>query len=106
MRGVVVIYVMVMAFITYLIRMLPFTLFRKKITSSFWRTFFFYVPYAVLAAMTFPAVFSATLSPWSALCGVMVAAVLALCKRSLTVVALSACLAVFVAEGLQFGFVF
>lgn len=106
MRGMVVLYVAVMALVTYLIRMLPFTLFRKKITSPFWRAFFFYVPYAVLAAMTFPAVFSATLSPWSALCGVAVAAVLALCKRSLTVVALSACLTVFVAEGIQFGFVF
>ena len=106
MRGMVVLYVLVMALITYLIRMLPFTLFRKKITSPFWRAFFFYVPYAVLAAMTFPAVFTATASPWSALCGVAVAAVLALRKRSLTAVALSACIAVFVAEGIQFGFVF
>lgn len=106
MRGMVVLYILVMAVVTYLIRMLPFTLFRKKITSPFWRAFFFYVPYAVLAAMTFPAVFSATLSPWSALCGVAVAAVLALCKRSLTVVALSACLTIFLAEGILFGFVF
>ena len=105
MRGMVVLYILVMAVVTYLIRMLPFTLFRKKITSPFWRAFFFYVPYAVLAAMTFPAVFSATLSPWSALCGVAVAAVLALCKRSLTVVALSACLTIFLAEGILFGFV-
>ena len=41
MRGMVVLYVAVMALVTYLIRMLPFTLFRKKITSSFWRSFFF-----------------------------------------------------------------
>ena len=106
MRGMVLLYVAVMALVTYLIRMLPFTLFRRKITSPFWRSFFYYVPYAVLAAMTFPAVFSATASPWSALCGVAVAAVLALMGKSLTVVALSACFAVFVAEGIQFGFVF
>lgn len=106
MRGSVLLYILVMAAVTYLIRMLPFTLFRKKITSVFWRSFFYYVPYAVLAAMTFPAVFSATKSPWSALAGVGVAAVLALCRRTLTTVAVSACVAVFLTEGLMFGFVF
>lgn len=106
MRGTVLIYVLVMAAVTYLIRMLPFTLFRKKITSPFFRSFFYYVPYAVLSAMTFPAVFSATASIWSALAGVAVAAVLALKGKSLTVVALSACAAVFAAEVIQFGFVF
>lgn len=105
MRANVLLYVLVMAAVTYLIRMLPFTLFRKKITSPFFRSFFYYVPYAVLAAMTFPAVFSATASIFSALAGVGVAAVLALKGKSLTVVALSACLAVFVAECIQFGFV-
>lgn len=104
MRGMVVLYVAVMALITYLIRMLPFTLFRKKITSPFFRSFFYYVPYAVLAAMTFPAVFSAAGSLWSSLCGAAVAAVLALKKQSLTVVALSACLAVWAAECLLLGF--
>ncbi len=105
MRGYVVLYILLMAVVTYLIRMLPFTLFRKKITSPFFRSFFYYVPYAVLAAMTFPAVFSSTGSVYSALAGVLVAAVLALCKKSLTVVALSACAAAFVAEVIQFGFV-
>lgn len=105
MRGHVLLYTLVMAAVTYLIRMLPFTLFRKKITSPFFRSFFYYVPYAVLAAMTFPAVFSSTGSFYSALAGVMVAAVLALCKKSLTVVALSACAAAFAVEVIQFGFV-
>lgn len=105
MRGHVLLYTLVMAAVTYLIRMLPFTLFRKKITSPFFRSFFYYVPYAVLAAMTFPAVFSSTGSFYSALAGVVVAAVLALCKKSLTVVALSACAAAFAVEVIQFGFV-
>ncbi|MBQ4640406.1 MAG: AzlD domain-containing protein [Clostridia bacterium] len=105
MRGHVLLYTLVMAAVTYLIRMLPFTLFRKKITSPFFRSFFYYVPYAVLAAMTFPAVFSSTGSFYSALAGVVVAAVLALCKKSLTVVALSACAVAFAVEVIQFGFV-
>lgn len=105
MRSYVLLYILLMALVTYLIRMLPFTLFRKKITSPFWRSFFYYVPYAVLAAMTFPAVFFSTGSALSALAGVAVAAVLALCKKSLTMVALSACAAAFVVEVLQFGFV-
>ena len=55
-----VIYIAVMAGVTYLIRMLPFTLFRKKITSRFMRSFLEYIPYAVLAAMTVPAIFYST----------------------------------------------
>ena len=49
--------VAVMALVTYLIRMLPLAAFRKKITSRFLMNFLFYVPYAVLSAMTIPAVF-------------------------------------------------
>lgn len=106
MRGYVLIYILLMAGVTYLIRALPFTLFRRKITSPFWRSFFYYVPYAVLAAMTFPAVFSSAGSVWASLAGVLVAGVLAMRKKSLTVVALSACAAAFAAEGLLYGFVF
>ena len=97
--------VLIMAGVTYLLRMLPLTLFRKKIGNRFVRSFLAYVPYAVLAAMTFPAVFSSTGSTLSALAGVAVAAVLALCKKSLTTVALSACAAAFAVEVIQFGFI-
>lgn len=51
------IYIAVMALVTYLIRMLPLVIFRKKIENRFIRSFLYYIPYAVLAAMTFPAVF-------------------------------------------------
>ncbi len=104
MRGHVVVYVLVMALVTYLIRMLPFTLFRREIKSSFFRSFFYYVPYAVLAAMTFPSIFSSTGSLYSAVAGGAVAVGLALWKKSLTTVAVAACLAAFVVEGLMFGF--
>ena len=53
------IYILVMAGVTYLIRMLPLVLFKKEITSPFVRSFLFYVPYACLAAMTFPAILTA-----------------------------------------------
>ena len=54
------IYILVMAAVTYLIRMLPLALSRKEITSPFFRSFLYYVPYACLAAMTFPAILFAT----------------------------------------------
>ena len=52
-------YILVMAVVTYLIRMLPLTFFQKEIRSPFIKSFLFYVPYAVLGAMTFPAIFTA-----------------------------------------------
>ena len=52
--------ILVMAFVTYLIRMLPLVIFRKKITNRRLRSFLYYIPYAVLAAMTFPAIFTST----------------------------------------------
>ena len=91
-------YIMVMALVTYLIRMIPLTVFRKKITNPFIRSFLYYVPYACLTAMTIPAVFYATNSLVSAFAGVAVAVILACCRRSLVTVAAGACLAVFVVE--------
>lgn len=79
-----------MALPTYLIRMIPFTAFRKKIRSRFAKSFFYYIPYAVLAAMTFPAVFYSTGNLWTALAGFAVALVLSLINAPMTVVALSA----------------
>ena len=49
-------YLVVMAGVTYLIRMLPLTLLQKKIENVWLRSFLYYVPYACLAAMTFPAI--------------------------------------------------
>ena len=91
-------YILVMALVTYLIRMIPLTVFRKKITNTFICSFLYYVPYACLTAMTVPAVFYATQSLLSAFAGVTAAVVLACCKRSLVAVAAGACLAVFIVE--------
>ena len=88
----------VMALTTYLIRMLPMVLFRKKITNPFLKSFLYYVPYAVLAAMTIPAIFTSTASVLSAVCGFGAALLVASWGKSLLPVALSACGAVFLAE--------
>ena len=84
------VYIAVMAVVTYLIRMLPFTLFRKEIKSAFFRSFLAYVPYAVLGAMTFPSIFYATSSLPSAIAGTVVALALAFFRRTLLTVALGA----------------
>lgn len=86
-----VLYIAVMAGITYLIRMIPFTLFRRKIKSRFLQSVLYYIPYAVLSAMTFPAIFYSTSSTATAVAGTAVAVILAYFKLPLTVVALSAC---------------
>ncbi len=91
-------YILVMAGVTYLIRMLPLVLFRKEITSPFVKSFLFYVPYACLAAMTFPAILTATASVISAVIGFVVALIAAYKEKSLLTVALMACAAVFIAE--------
>lgn len=88
----------VMALVTYLIRMLPLTLFRKKIKSRFALDFLYYVPYAVLAAMTFPSVFYSSDGIISAVAGTVVALVLAFFEKGLLTVAVSACGGVFVVE--------
>ena len=92
----IAIYILVMAGVTYLIRMLPFTLFRKKIKSKFFKSVLYYIPYAVLSAMTFPAIFYSTDSVVSAAVGTVIAGVLAYFKVPLVVVALAACAGAFV----------
>jgi hypothetical protein ELI_0351 len=89
-------HIAVMAGVTYLVRMLPMVIFRKKIKSRFIRSFLYYIPYAVLAAMTFPAVFSSTGSVLSAAVGVVIALLLAFFEKGLVTVAVFACLGVLV----------
>ena len=87
--------IVVMAGTTYIIRMIPLVFFRKKIRSKYLLSVLFYIPYAVLSAMTFPYIFYSTGNFYTALIGTIVAIILATFKRSLIVVALCACLAVF-----------
>ena len=91
-------YLFVMASVTYLIRVLPYVFMRKEVKSRFFKSFLSYVPYTVLAAMTFPAILSATGSIYSALAGMIVAIVVAFFEKGLLVVALSSCVAVLLVE--------
>ena len=91
----IIAYILVMAGVTYLIRMAPFVLFRKRITSRFLRSLLYYLPYCVLSAMTIPAIFSSTGSFVTALAGLAVAVALAFFRRSLLTVAIGASLAAY-----------
>lgn len=91
-------YLFVMAGITYLIRMLPLVLIKKKITNRFLLSFLHYIPYSVLSVMTIPAIFYSTSDIISALTGFMVAVVLAYREKSLLTVAAFSSLAVFIVE--------
>lgn len=94
-------YIGVMAGVTYLVRMLPFVIFRKKIKSRFVKDFLYYVPYAVLGAMTIPAAFYSTGSVVSAAVGIAAAVLLALKNKGLLAVAAAACIAALAAEVLM-----
>ena len=105
MKPNIYVYILVMAGVTYLIRMLPLVLFKKEITSPFVKSFLYYVPYACLAAMTFPAILTATAGGiLSGVVGLVVALIVAYKEKSLLTVALFACAAVFIAERIM-GFV-
>ena len=92
--------IVVMAGVTYVIRMIPFVFFRKKIKNSYLLSLLYYIPYAVLSAMTFPYIFYSTGNFWSALIGTVVAVIAAVFKRSLLTVAVLSCLSVLI-----FGFI-
>ncbi len=91
-------YTLVMAAVTYLIRMLPFVVFRKPIKNRLIRSFLYYVPYAVLGAMTFPAILYSTESFPSAVCGLAAAVIMAYRGCGLLPVAAVSCLTVYLSE--------
>lgn len=96
------IYIFLMAGVTYLIRMLPLVLCRKEIESPFLKSFLFYIPYSVLGAMTFPAIFSSTQHLPSAIAGTCAALLMAYKEKSLIAVAAAACVATFLMNAVLF----
>jgi len=98
MNGKIYLYILVCAAVSFLIRELPLTLIRRPIKSRFLRSFLFYVPYVTLSVMTFPAILTATASVWSAVIALVIAIFLAYRGKSLFVVSLAACAAVFLTE--------
>ena len=91
-------YIIFMALVTYLIRVLPLTLLRKPITNRFFRSFLYYVPYVTLAVMTFPAIINETATPVSGAAALLVGIGLAFMGNDLMIVSIACCATVFVTE--------
>ena len=87
-------YLLVTAGVTYLVRMIPLVLVKKKIENKYILSFLHYIPYAVLSVMTIPAIFYSTGEPISAIIGSAVALILAYREKSLLQVATAACVSV------------
>lgn len=96
--GTILMYVAAMAVTTYLVRMLPLVLMKKKIENTFINSFLYYLPYAVLTSMTIPAIFYSTSAVLSAAVGCIVAVALAMMNKGLLFVAVGACASVFLTE--------
>ena len=92
------VYIATMALTTYLVRVIPLTVFRKPIKSRFLKSFLHYVPYACLTAMTFPSILSSTATMISGAAALLVAVILAYRGRSLLTVSLAASAAVMATE--------
>ena len=92
------IYLLIMAGVTYIIRVLPFVCFKGKVTNKFFKSFLAYVPYSVLAAMTFPAILYSSKSMIASFLGFAVAVICAYCGKSLMKVACATCATIFLAE--------
>jgi len=91
-------YLIVVVVSTYLIRSIPFCLVKRKIENQFVSSVLYYIPYAVLTAMTFPEAVFATSSIWSALAGILVAIVMSTKIKSLPLVALGCCVSALLVE--------
>lgn len=98
MKHEVYIYIIVMAFVSLLIRALPTTLLRKQINNRFIKSFLYYVPYVTLAVMTFPAITEATSNPIAGLVALIVGILVAFLRKSLFETAISCCLVVLIME--------
>lgn len=96
------IYLLIMALVTYLIRVLPLTIIKKQIKNEFIQSFLYYVPYVTLAVMTFPAIVTATKSPISGIAAFIVGIGTAFFGANLFKVAVSCCVTVFIIELLPF----
>ena len=92
------IYLLILAGSTYLIRAIPFALMQKKVTNKYVKSFLYYIPYAVLSAMTLPAAIYATGNVISGVAGLIVGGVFAYKGKGLTIVAVISCMSAFIIE--------
>ena len=96
MNNKFIIYIAVMFAVTYLVRVLPLILLRKKIENVFIKSFLTYIPYTVLGAMTFPAIFYSVTEPLAGIIAATVAVFLAFLKQGLCIVAAGAAAAAYI----------
>lgn len=101
MKDNIYLYILVMALVTYLVRMLPLAILKKEIKSRFFKSFLYYVPYVTLSVMIFPAILSSTSSLLSASVGFAVALLFSFFQKSLFTVSIFACISVYLVEWLQ-----
>ena len=92
------IYIFIMGFVTFLIRVIPLTLIRSQLRSPFLKAFLYYVPYVTLAVMTFPSIIKATQTPLSGAAALIIGSLLAWHGGSLFHVSAICCIIVFIAE--------
>ena len=90
--------VAVMFAVTYALRAVPLLLVRGELRNQRLRTFLEFTPYAVLTAMTLPAVIYATSVWYSGVAGILAAVILAWRGLSLMPVAIGAALTVWVVD--------
>ncbi len=98
MKHNVYIYILIMALVTFAIRVLPLTLIRKKIKNRFVRSLLYYIPYVTLAVMTFPAIMDATRSPVAGAAALLLGVVLAWLGAGLFKVSAAYCILVLILE--------
>lgn len=98
MQGNIYIYILIMAAVTYAIRVVPLTMIRKHINNRFIRSFLYYVPFVTLAIMTFPAMVEATRQPIAGAIALIVGVLLAWFGASLFKISISCCVVVFIIE--------
>ena len=98
MKTNVYIYIFVMAFATWCMRVIPSLIMRKPIENRFAKSFLHYVPYVTLAVMTFPAIVEATDNPLAGAAAFIAGIVAAWLGANLISVAAICCIAVFLLE--------
>ena len=92
------IYIFIAAAVSLIIRAVPTTLLRRKITNRFIRSFLYYVPYVTLSVMTFPAIVEATDSPLAGAAALVCGILAAWFGLGLFPVSIICCVVVFVLE--------
>ena len=101
MKTNIYLYIFVMAFATWCMRVIPSLIMRKPIENRFFKSFLYYVPYVTLAVMTFPAIVQATDQPLAGVAALVIGILAAWFGMSLISVAAACCVTVLVLEYLM-----